>query len=130
VVAFVAPKPGVRLQAEEIERYCRENITERAAVPKKVDIIDVMPMTAVGKIFKPALRHRAIRDVFLAELETLGELVESIDVSVREDKIHGTTAYVTAVPCAGADEAEIRGRVDAVLGHYTVRYQVSLGEGA
>jgi hypothetical protein len=84
----------------------------------------------VGKIFKPALRHRAIRDVFLAELESLGDLVGSIDVTVREDKIHGTTAHVNAEPCADVDEAEIRRRVDSVLGHYTVRYEVSLGEGA
>ncbi len=96
VVAFVTPKSEVKLEAQEIERHCRENITERAAVPKKIHIIDPMPMTAVGKIFKPALRHRAIRDVFAAELRSLSDLVESIDVIVREEKIHGTTAYLTA----------------------------------
>ena len=106
VVAFVTPKAGVKLEAEEIERYCRENITERAAIPKNVHIIDPMPVTAVGKIFKPALRHQAIREVFTAELEALSDLVESIDVVVREEKTHGTTAYVTAEPAAGVDRGE------------------------
>jgi fatty-acyl-CoA synthase len=130
VVAFVTPKPGVHLEAQDIERYCRENITERAALPKKISIIDPMPMTAVGKIFKPALRHQAIRDVFVSELETLADLVESIDVSVREDKIHGTTAYVTAEPAVGADQAKIRERVDSILGHYTVRCEARIAGGA
>jgi fatty-acyl-CoA synthase len=124
VVAFVTPRAGVELDAEEIERQCREKITERAAIPKKVHVIDRMPVTAVGKIFKPELRHRAIREVFLSELEALSELVESIDVAVSEDKAHGTTAYITAAPAAGVSEAEIRERVDAILGRYTVRYQL------
>ena len=124
VVAYVTPKPGVNLKVEEIERYCRENITEKAAIPKKVSIVDPMPLTAVGKIFKPALRYDAIRDVCLSELEGLCDLVESIDVDVREDKVHGTIAYVAARPAAGADHAELRERIEAVLGHYTVRYEV------
>jgi fatty-acyl-CoA synthase len=124
VVAFVTPKAGSKLEAEEIERYCRENITERAAIPKKVHIIDPMPVTAVGKIFKPALRHLAIREVFTAELQALSDLVESIDVVVREEKTHGTTAYLTVLPAPGVDEATIRQRVDGILGHYTVRYEV------
>lgn len=124
VVAFVTPKAGVDLEANDILRYCRENISERAAIPKKVHIIDPMPVTAVGKIFKPALRHRAIRDVFTAELEALSDLVESIGVVVEEDKTYGATAYVTAAPSAGVDEAKVRQRIDAILGPYTVRYQV------
>jgi hypothetical protein len=83
-------------------------------------------MTAVGKIFKPALRHRAIEEVFASELEAVSELVASIDVRVEEDKTYGTTARVTAEPAAGADPAELRRRIDSVLGHYTVRYLVSV----
>jgi len=127
VVAFVTPKAGVKLDAGEIERHCRENITERAAIPKKVSIIDPMPLTGVGKIFKPALRHQAIKDVFASELEALSDLVESIDLIVKEDKIHGTTVYVTARAAAAEDPERIREGIDAILGQYTVRYEVSTG---
>ena len=47
----MTPKAGVKLEAVKLERYCRENISERAAIPKKIHIIDPMPITAVGKIF-------------------------------------------------------------------------------
>lgn len=126
VVAYVTPKAGARLEPEEILRHCRDHLTERAAIPKRVCMIDPMPVTAVGKIFKPALRHRAIRDVFVAELEALSDLVERLEVEVREDKIHGTTAYLAATPAAGADEATIRARIDSILGRHTVRYEVSI----
>jgi len=129
VVAFVTPKAGVTLEAVEIERYCREKVSERAAVPRKVHIVDSMPVTAIGKIFKPALRHRAISEVFTSELDVLSDMVESIDVIVREEKALGTTACVTAVPAGGVDPAELRERIDAILGHYTVRYELSIGGG-
>jgi fatty-acyl-CoA synthase len=124
VVAFLTPKAGVKLEAEEIARYCRENITERAAIPKKIHIIDPMPITAVGKIFKPALRHHAIREVFAAELRALSDLVQSIEVVVREEKTHGTIAYLTAELAGGVDAQTLRERVDALLGGYTVHYEV------
>jgi len=43
----------------ELIRYCQEHISERAAVPKRIVIIDQVPVTAVGKIFKPALQNKA-----------------------------------------------------------------------
>jgi fatty-acyl-CoA synthase len=119
----------VKLEAEEIARYCREHITERAAIPKKIHIIDPMPITAVGKIFKPALRHHAIREVFAAELRTLSDLTQSIEIVVREEKTHGTTAYVTAKPAGGVDAVKIGERVDALLGRYTVHYELSVVSG-
>jgi fatty-acyl-CoA synthase len=129
-VAYVMPKPGAELDEEEIERYCREHITERAAVPKQVHIIASMPTTAVGKIFKPALRFDAVKEVFVRELKGLGELAESSEVAVKEHKIHGTLAAVTIKPAASASEEQIRKRVDSILGHYTVRYEVHIAESA
>ncbi len=125
-VAYVTPKPDAKLDPEEIERYCREHITERAALPKRVSIVDPMPVTAVGKIFKPALRYDAIKKVFDADLEALSELAESIEVTVKEDKIHGTVAIIAVKPKATADEANIREHIDEILGHYTVHYEVSI----
>jgi fatty-acyl-CoA synthase len=125
-VAYVVPKPGAKLDATEIERYCREHISERAALPKKIKIIDVMPLTGVGKIFKPALRYDAIKDVFEADLKALDKLAESVDVVVKEDKIHGTLAVVTVKPGAGVSEGEIRKRINELLGQYTVRYEVMI----
>jgi len=123
-VAYVMPKPGAKLNVEEVEAYCREHITERAAMPKQVSIVDPMPMTAVGKIFKPALRYDAIKKVFDADLEELSDIAESVDVEVKEDKVHGTIAIITVKPAPGADEQTLRDRINSILGHYTEYYEV------
>jgi len=129
-VAYVMPKPGAKLDVEEIELYCRERITERAAVPKNVTVIESMPMTAVGKIFKPALQYDAVKEVFTRDLEEVGGLTDSLEIVVKEDKVHGTAAVVTVKPAAGVSEDQLRERIDSILGHYTVHYEVHIAKGA
>lgn len=43
----------------ELLLHCQEHISERAAIPKRVEILDSFPLTAVGKVFKPILRNKA-----------------------------------------------------------------------
>jgi fatty-acyl-CoA synthase len=123
-VAYITPKPGAKLDLQKIEAYCRENIAERAAIPKEISVIDPMPVTAVGKVFKPALRHDAIKRVFDAELGQLSNLVEGIEVQVGEHKVHGTIAMITATPSSSTDATTLRRQMDNILGRFTVHYEV------
>jgi fatty-acyl-CoA synthase len=125
-VAYVQLQDGTSLEAARIMDRLKENIGERAAVPKEVVILDRMPLTPVGKIFKPRLRWDAVRRVYESELAALGDLVRSVEVAVGEDKTHGTLARVKLSPAAGASVDEISGRVGAILGRFTVRYEVEI----
>jgi fatty-acyl-CoA synthase len=60
-VAYVQLRPGVSASESDLMAHCQRQITERAAIPCAVRIIEAMPLTAVGKIFKPALRLDAVR---------------------------------------------------------------------
>jgi len=60
-IAYVQPRPGMSVTESELIEHCHREITERAAVPRVVRFIEAMPVTAVGKIFKPALRLDAVR---------------------------------------------------------------------
>ena len=75
--------------------YLNQEIGERAAVPKEVTIIEEMPLTPVGKIFKPALRWKAMQKVYQSELEALNDLITSLDVTVTEEllTIRGTMKH-------------------------------------
>ena len=55
-VAYVQLRPGISASESELLAHCQSEIAERAAVPRSVRVIEAMPLTAVGKIFKPALR--------------------------------------------------------------------------
>ena len=62
-VAYVQLKPGGAATADELLALCRSDVQERAAIPVAVTILERMPMTAVGKISKPALRRDITREV-------------------------------------------------------------------
>ena len=45
--------------ASKLLAFCQQHISERAAIPKRIEILDNIPATAVGKVFKPLLRNKA-----------------------------------------------------------------------
>jgi fatty-acyl-CoA synthase len=58
-VAYVVVKDSQQTTAAELLLHCQTHINERAAIPKRVEILDSFPLTAVGKVFKPILRNKA-----------------------------------------------------------------------
>jgi fatty-acyl-CoA synthase len=123
-VAYVELAEQSALTREEIMEWAREKIGEKAAVPKDVFIVDRIPLTAVGKIFKPALRWDASERVYQHELKALGGLVERVTVKVGEDKVHGTKAFIHVKPAGGVTADPIRNRIAEILARYTVYYDV------
>lgn len=93
-VAYVQLRPGQFCNAEELEAFAHLNISERAAVPKRIEILAALPLTAVGKIFKPALQQREIAKVVQQEVERLG--LSDIAVEVVQDNRRGLVACVRA----------------------------------
>ena len=58
-VAFVTVAPAASSPRPELKAWAAEHVSERAAAPKHVEIVDEIPLTAVGKPYKPELRRRA-----------------------------------------------------------------------
>jgi len=123
-VAYVEVSDDMPVTREEILNWTREHIGERAAVPKDVFIVDQIPLTAVGKIFKPALRWDATERIYKQELEILGQLADSVEVKASEDKVHGTSAAIRIKAASGVDANTIKNRVADILARYTVHYEV------
>lgn len=78
-VAYVTLKPGVTIGNKELMFFAKNNISERAAVPVHLEFLEQMPVTAVGKIFKPELRcmtiSRVLKQAFIEK-----QLVVEFDV--------------------------------------------------
>ena len=66
-VCYVALRPGMGATEDELHDHARETIAERPAWPKRIHIVEAIPVTSVGKIFKPQLRcdaaERLVRQV-------------------------------------------------------------------
>jgi fatty-acyl-CoA synthase len=61
--AYITLVPNATVSVNEIKDYVRNSIPERAATPVYIEVMESLPITAVGKIFKPTLRLKAIKRV-------------------------------------------------------------------
>jgi fatty-acyl-CoA synthase len=82
---FVVPAPGARIDLEGLKAHLEANIHEPPARPRSVLAIDALPVTAVGKIFKPVLRDLAIREKVQLEVERVCGPKATASVSVSMD---------------------------------------------
>ena len=110
-VAYVELVAGAKTSEAELLSFLKDRIVERAAMPKRIEILDELPKTAVGKIFKPDLRSRAIVRVYDAALKEAG--VPARVAGVVEDRKLGLVAHLERT--GEVDDAA----VTAVLGHFT-----------
>lgn len=129
-VAYVQLKAGATAEPAELVHWAAGHTPERAAVPTQVYIVASIPLTAVGKVFKPALRtdaaERAVRRKLAPVLQAEGC---TADVRVGPHPQHGTLLTVRVDGPAGARERVLR-QVKATLDPLTLRNDVGWTEGA
>lgn len=77
-VAYVQLRVGAAASVEELQAYAVQHIRERAAVPKALHILPALPVTAVGKIFKPALNMLEIESVVREEASKVGAVLSEL----------------------------------------------------
>lgn len=70
-VVFVSLRDGAHAEESELLSFALQNVEEGPARPRAVKILDTLPTTTVGKIFKPELRQHAAIDVVRARLALL-----------------------------------------------------------
>jgi len=108
-VAYVQLRPGGSVAPSLLMDHAAAFISERAARPKSVEIVSTLPLTGVGKVFKPELVGREIIQVIKAECETLGMAEPHVDILQTPDR--GLLAAITT-----KDDPE---RLKPVLDRYT-----------
>ena len=81
-VAFVSLKPGAVVEPAALRAFIETRIPERPALPKRIDVLEAIPVTAIGKVYKPALRAMAVRRVIderLASAALAGRVEATVD---------------------------------------------------
>jgi acyl-CoA synthetase (AMP-forming)/AMP-acid ligase II len=59
--AFVVPRPGQSIAPEDVIAFAREHVANYK-VPRRVEIVDALPLNASGKVLKNVLRERCAAD--------------------------------------------------------------------
>lgn len=112
-VVYVELIKGEQVSTEELIAFAQNNIDERPACPKAVYIIPELPKTAVGKIFKPALRVQAI-EAFLNEELTNRKIRDQLSFEVTLDK--KGIIQVQVKPSDSADQSQIKHILSEIAG--------------
>jgi fatty-acyl-CoA synthase len=123
-VAYVQLKPGAMASPAGLIGYLREHTPERAAVPVALHFVDPMPLTAVGKIFKPALRTDAAKRVAERMLEGLSGDAGPLSVQVVADAQHGHVIRVSLGTQQGAARERLANAVHERLNPLAMRHDV------
>lgn len=114
--AFITLKPGVQLAGAAILSEVAAQVYERPAVPKRVVVLDALPLTAVGKIYKPALRLRATELKLQEVLSTVAAGVP-MKVSAREQG----ASCVADVAIDAARDPQLEQRLREALGAIAIQ---------
>ncbi|MBI3524205.1 MAG: acyl-CoA synthetase [Betaproteobacteria bacterium] len=114
-VCYVVLREGMKTTEAELIAFAKTAVPERAAAPARISIVDTLPVTAVGKIFKPALRYRATEDVLSAVLRNNGIAAK---VTAGADPRHGTVAKIHLQERAQLEAAR------EILGRFTVHWEL------
>ena len=100
--AYVELGAGATVDAAALKAFAAEHVSERAARPVHVEVLPELPKTAVGKVFKPDLRRRALVRVYEAALKEKGV---AATVTVVDDPKLGQIAEVAFANAADAERA-------------------------
>ncbi|MEP6823958.1 MAG: acyl-CoA synthase, partial [Ramlibacter sp.] len=84
------------------------HVYERPATPKRVTVLQALPVTAIGKIYKPALR--------LAAIETkLGEMLAPLGTPLQVQGEDRAGKLLAVLAFAGAADATLEAKVREML---------------
>lgn len=125
-VAYVQLKPAANATSQELLEYAEKNVGERAAIPKAVHIVESLPVTAVGKIFKPQL-------IWLETEKVLNDAVRSTSgvaecrIQVGPDSHFGKIARVSVTPIPGTEIASLESELRHEIGKYAIHFELELG---
>ena len=123
-VAFVQPRPGAALDPTELIAFVRERTPERAAVPVQIYFTDAIPLTAVGKVFKPALRLDATRRAVGRLLARLAPPGAEIVFEVGQHAEHGSLITVRVCGVDTDARESLSSQISARLDPLTTRSEI------
>lgn len=120
-MCFVQLHEGQQISAADLQAHAQGTIDERPAWPKRIEVIDAIPLTTVGKIYKPGLRCVAA-SIKITQVvhDELG--LPDADIKVTDGGARGLRIVVTL----GAEDAASVSRVRQALAAYLFETKVEV----
>jgi fatty-acyl-CoA synthase len=121
-VVFVTLRAGARTTEQELLAFAKGSINEPPALPRRLFILDQLPMTAVGKIYKPALRQQCAQ----LHLQEVLRHEPIAALAVREDTSCGQVVRIELAIDDVDVQHQTRTRIAAALNGYLLTVEWGL----
>ena len=114
--AYVELVSGSATSVGELMEYAQQNVSDKTACPKYIEILEELPKTAIGKVFKPDLRRLAI-------IRTFNDILVQNNINAKvnnviEDKKLGLVAKLDKIDSETSDQ-----QINNVLGQFIIPWQ-------
>jgi fatty-acyl-CoA synthase len=125
-VVFATLVPGASATEDELMAFTAARVDEAPARPKSITVIPTMPMTNVGKIYKPELRMLAACQVAEAIARQVAQEMDLADNAVPCVRAEGekTVQVLLDVQAAGEQAAALQQRLQQALARLPISVQV------
>lgn len=119
-VCYIQVDNNSSLTEAELLEFATQEIPERAAIPKAVHIVEELPLTAVGKVFKPALEMQEIESC-VADIAAKELPGASIAIEVTQDPKFG---IIADIDLSDSDQAT-KDKFAKLLSEYTFKSRIA-----
>jgi fatty-acyl-CoA synthase len=123
-VAYVQLKAQAQAEPEELQAFIAARTPERAANPVHVYVIEAMPLTGVGKVFKPQLRWDAAQRKVSRMVADLQSSDLQVAVSVAAHAVHGSVITVHLQGPSQPDRRAVENEVNQRLDPLVIRHEI------
>jgi fatty-acyl-CoA synthase len=113
-VCYVTLRPGMAATEAELREHAEQTIAERPAWPRHIHFIDTIPLTTVGKIYKPQLRCDAAQRL-VSQLVCKQMGMSDAAIQVREGGRRGMTVSVKLPPAQQAAISQVQQALSGFL---------------
>lgn len=121
-VCYVELRPGADVSIEDLHRHAQGAIDERPAWPKHILVMDAIPLTSVGKIFKPSLRCDAAK-------QRVTDLVQN-DLGIANARVEAATGGsrgMRVTVTLSEDSKSSRAELETALAAFLFEARVQVG---
>jgi fatty-acyl-CoA synthase len=124
-IAYVTLKAQANINEQQLREFANHSISERPAYPKRVQIVDALPLTAIGKVYKPALKAKAIEWVLNERLQRLG-LGQKVIAAVPDEGSVACVVFsaVNSLTLQTISE-ETDGQIRKLMGGFAIAYRIA-----
>jgi fatty-acyl-CoA synthase len=123
-VAYVQLTPRSKATSAQLVDFAKEHITEQAAAPKDVYILETMPLTDVGKPHKTQLRLDSAKRAFTDLMKQTLPADTSIEVTVQQHATHGVMVSYKLKAVASKDQSDLENTIKTAMKAYASHFEI------